>query len=72
MLSLLFILGLCRLPGSPDMVVVAFLSLARILGRMFDYSFPACTFFFFFLVEVSSRPLIPFFMPGSVNSGSAS
>ena len=27
-------------------------------GRTFDHSFPACTFFFF-LVEISSRTLIP-------------
>ena len=30
-------------------MVVAFSSLARIFGRMFDHSFPACVFFFFFL-----------------------
>ena len=28
------------------LVVVAFSSLARILGEMFDHSFPACAFFF--------------------------
>ena len=28
-------------------VVVAFFSLTRIFGRMFNHSFPACTFFFF-------------------------
>ena len=38
-------------------------------GRMFDHSFPACTFFFF-NVEITSCKLIPFFMPGSVHSGS--
>ena len=43
--------------------VVAFSSLARILGRMFNYSFSACTFFFFLEVEISSRTLIPFIMP---------
>ena len=26
--------------------VVAFSSIARILGRMFDHSFPACAYFF--------------------------
>ena len=39
------------------------------LGRMFDHSFPACASFFyvyFFEVEISSRTLIPLFMPGSV------
>ena len=42
-------------------------------GRMFDHSFPVCTFFFFFFkVEISSRTLILLFMPGSVHSGSAS
>ena len=38
---------------------------------MFDFSFPACAFFFF-LVEISLCKLIPLFRPGSVNSGSAS
>ena len=37
---------------------------------MFDSSFPACTFFF--KVEISSHTPIPFFMPGSVHSGSRS
>ena len=45
-------------------------------GRMFDHSFPACafflSFFFFYDVEISSRTLIPLFMPESVYSGSAS
>ena len=40
-------------------------------GRMFDNSFLACTFFFF-LVEIGSRALIPLFRPGSGQSGSAS
>ena len=39
---------------------------------MFDNLFPACAFFFFFLVQISSRPLAPLFMPGSVPSGSES
>ena len=38
-------------------------------GRMFDNSFPACAFFFFFKVEISSRELIPLFRPGLVHSG---
>ena len=46
------------------------------LGRTFDYSFPACGFFLFlfflFEVEISSRTLIPLFMPGSVHNDSAS
>ena len=37
---------------------------------MFDHSFPAHVFFF--KVEISSRTIIPLFMPGSVHSGSAS
>ena len=42
-------------------------------GRMFDNSFADCAFFFFLLkVEISSRTLIPLFMPGSVHSASAS
>ena len=42
-------------------------------GRMFDNSFPACAFFFFFFkVEIRSHALIPLLMPGSVHSGSAS
>ena len=39
-------------------------------GRMFNSSFPACVFFFFFKVEISSRTLIPLFWPESVQSGS--
>ena len=41
-------------------------------GRMFDNLFPACAFFFFWLVEISLSKLIPLFRPGSVHSGSAS
>ena len=65
-----------------DLLVVAFSSHARILGRMFDNSFPACAFCFlflsfflfllFFLKDISSRTLIPLFRPGSVHSGSES
>ena len=40
-------------------------------GRMFYNSFPACAFFFF-LLEISSRTLLPHFRLGSVHSGSAS
>ena len=32
-------------------------------GRMFDHSFPACAFFFFFAVEISKRTLILLFRP---------
>ena len=53
-------------------VVVAFCSLARILGKcLFIYCLPAL-FCFVFEVENSSRILIPPFMPGSVHSGSVS
>ena len=61
-------------------VVVAFSSLARISGECSTIHFlPAlflspCLrlfFFFFFDVQISSRTLIPLFMPGSVHSGSA-
>ena len=38
-------------------------------GRMFDHSFPACTFFF--KVEISPCTLMPLSRPGSVHSGSA-
>ena len=41
-------------------------------GRIFNHSFPACAFKFFFLVEMNSRTLIPLFTPGSIHSGSAS
>ena len=37
---------------------------------MFNHSFLACAFFFFFEVESSLCTLIPLFMPGSVHSGS--
>ena len=33
-------------------------------GRMFGNSCPACAFFFFFKVEISSCKLIPLFRPG--------
>ena len=38
-----------------------FLASGEDLDRMFDHSFPACAFFFFFKVEISSRTLIPLF-----------
>ena len=38
-------------------------------GRMFDNSFPTCTFFVVvFLVEISLRILMPLFRPGSVHN----
>ena len=45
-----------------------------LFARMFgEWPFMPCLHFFFFLeVEISSRTLIPLFMPGSVHSGSAS
>ena len=40
---------------------------------MFDHSFPACIFFFFFFeVEINLCTLIPLFRPGSIRSGSVS
>ena len=39
---------------------------------MFDTSFTACAFFFFFKVEISSQALLLLFRPGSVRSDSAS
>ena len=60
-------------------LVVAFSSLARILGNVRSFVPRLCFFFFFFVlfclfveVEFSSRELIPLFMPESVHSGSAS
>ena len=44
----------------------------EVFGRRLDHWSLACAFFFFFLVEISSRTLIPRFRPGSVHSGSAS
>ena len=42
-------------------------------GRMFDHSFPACDFFFFFLKwRLACASLIILFRPRSVHSGSAS
>ena len=44
-------------------------------GRMFDHSFPACTFFFVLFLKWRSAHalvLIPLFRPGSVHSGSVS
>ena len=41
------------------------------LERMFDKSFPACTFLYVFFMEISSHTLIPLFRPGSIHSDSA-
>ena len=56
-----------------------FFSFARILGRLFERSFPACVCVcvcvrvcVLFQVESSSSARIPLFTPGSVHSGSAS
>ena len=54
------------------MVVVAFSSRARILGKCSTIHSPPALFFFFFKVEMSLRTLIPLFTPGLVHSGSAS
>ena len=59
-------------------MVLAFPSLARIWGRQFNHSFPACAFVVVVVVvvdvevEISSRTLVPLFMPGPVHSGCAS
>ena len=51
-------------------VVVAFSSLAKILGECSTTESPSALFFFF-EVEISSRTLVILFMPGSVHSGLA-
>ena len=53
----------CRLVG-------AFFLMCKDLGRLFNNSFPACAFLFFF--EIRLHMLIPLFRPGSVYSGSCS
>ena len=51
--------------------ITAFSSLEIMSGKKFDQTFPAYAFFFFFLlVEISMRTLVPLFGPGSVHSGS--
>ena len=57
---------------SLEIVVLAFSSLAKDFGRTVDRLVPACAFFFFFEVEISSRTRIPLFIPESVHNGSAS
>ena len=56
------------------MVVDAFSSLAKILGKCSTIHSPPALLlhFFFFEVEISSRTLIPHVRPGSGQSGSAS
>ena len=56
-----------QLLAFPSFHAVRFFSLAcDDLGRMFIHSFPACAFLSsFFKVEISSRTLIPLFMPES-------
>ena len=60
----------------PSGMAVAWSFLARIFGECSTiHSLPALfsfLFFFFFLMEISSRTLILIFMPGSVYSGWAS
>ena len=58
--------------SNPD-VLVAFSPSSEDFVRMFDNSFLACAFFFFFTFKVGimSRTLIPLFRPGSVHRGSA-
>ena len=57
--------GLCNQNGGGG----GFFLMCEDLGRMFDSSFPACTFFF--KVEISLHKLIPLFRRGSVHGGSA-
>ena len=74
--------GVLKRANRPVVVVVVVVAAAAVVvalflacedsGRIFDHSYPAFAFFFFFRVESSSRTLIPLFMPGSVHSGSAS
>ena len=49
-----------------------FSSLAKISGECLTIHFLPAVFVFVFEVEIGSRALIPLFMPGSVQSGSAS
>ena len=58
----------CIRVGNGDVV---FALNAKIWGR-FDESFPADFFFFFFVMEISSRGPVPLRMQGWVNNGSAS
>ena len=90
MIGMEFLLNLCRHQrilweesdpsytnrNKEGMVVVAFSSLARILGECSTIH-PLTVLFlgFFFLVfevEISSLTLFPLFKPGSVHTGSAS
>ena len=52
--------------------VLAFSSLARMLGECSTIHPPPVFFLFLCEVVISSRTLIPLFRPGSVHSGSAS
>ena len=52
-------------------VVVGFSSRARIFGECLTIHSPSALFFFF-VVEISLRVLVPLFRPGSVHSGLAS
>ena len=54
--------------------VVPFSSLTKVLGEGWHIQSLPAFFFppFFFKMEISSRTLIPYFMPGSVHSGPAS
>ena len=69
-------LGLLRLArhsatrAGNNFLMVAFSLRARILGRMFDSSFPALHIFLCVKVEIGLCALIPLFGPESVHSGS--
>ena len=61
-----------KVHGTCNFEIGAFFFACEDFGRMSEYTFPACAFFFFFLVECSLRTLTPLFTPGSIHSGSAS
>ena len=70
--SIYYAFAKCTQYNTDGKLVVAFSSLARILGECLTFHYPPAPFFFFFWMEISSRALIPLFRPGSVNSDSAS
>ena len=71
----LYTVSLCTQKPAADafhtqvVVVMAFSSLVRILGECLTIHFPPALFF---IVEISSRTLIPLCVSESVHSGSAS
>ena len=69
---LMVVVDLHVTPSSLLMALVDFSSLAKVLEECSTIHFSSALLFFFFLVEISLRTLIPLFTPGSVHSGSAS